>query len=81
MQPTKIMWIASNVHIHDIILVMVGFGSEFSRLKSWFDRLSSEAAFQDATKTLFPKVEALLKVLVLVYALFEHICPHVYIFS
>ena len=39
-----------------------GFGADFLKLKSWFDRLSSEAAFQDATKTLFPKVEALLKV-------------------
>ena len=35
---------------------------QYAKLRTWFDRLSSEAAFQDATKTLFPKVELLLKV-------------------
>ena len=35
---------------------------QYAKLRTWFDRLSSEAAFQDATKTLFPKVESLLKV-------------------
>ncbi len=47
--------------------VDLGIGEQHTKLKTWFEKLSFEAAFQDAMKTLFPTVDSLLKVKLVVF--------------